>query len=160
MQTNKDYIVCFREVGFQMTPAGSGFKSRFAEQFIQPETPTLSSDVTDKEEEEETPGKVEDESTAKDTDPMVLPYIYVQNLNARRYTGYFPDSTVQYKVELKNGFKDGSYTEYYQNGEVKMTGDFKGDKRDGVWKLYNEKGKMVLRRTYDKGGVVREKGRD
>jgi antitoxin component YwqK of YwqJK toxin-antitoxin module len=91
---------------------------------------------------------------------MALPYMYVQNLNASTYSGYFPDSTIQYEVELKNGFKDGAFTEYYQNGEVKMKGHFKSGKRDGAWRLYDESGKLTLRRTYDNDVITKEKSKD
>ena len=68
-----------------------------------------------------------------DSDPMALPYIYVRDLNKPSFTGYFADlpasaqggndrqagSTIHYKVDLKNGFKDGDFPEYYENREVK-----------------------------------------
>jgi hypothetical protein len=162
METNRDYIVCFRDVGFQMIPTDGGFRTLFAEQFVQPETlPQVAIEIpgeSGQELELESPNEVE--VNPEPTDPMALPYIYVQNLNARRYTGYFPDSTTQYKVDLKNGFKDGSYTEYYANGEVKMTGSFKDDKRDGVWKLFDENGKQTLRRVYEKGKIEKERERN
>jgi antitoxin component YwqK of YwqJK toxin-antitoxin module len=91
---------------------------------------------------------------------MALPYIYVQNVNAKSHTEYFSDSLVQVKVELKNGFKNGSYTEYHDNGEVKMTGEFKNDKRDGTWRLYDETGKLILKRRYEEGEISKEKVKD
>jgi hypothetical protein len=168
MDGNKEYIVCFRQVGFQLVPEQGGFKTRFAEQFVQPEIKPLMASAEMPEE-----NSPEDESTIvetktpdaqdqqpEDTDPMALPYIYVQNLSASTYSGYFPDSTIQYEVELKNGFKNGSFTEYYQNGEVKMKGHFKNGKRDGAWRLYDEKGKLTMRRTYDNDAITKEKNKD
>jgi hypothetical protein len=158
MEKNKEYIVCFRQVGFQLTPSEGGFQTVFAEQFVPPlaaPEPILAgvddpADTVKKKTEtipeEVTPG-----------DPMALPYIYVQNLNASSYSGFFPDSTLQYEVEIQNGFKDGSYTEYYANGEVKMKGHFRNDKRNGTWRLYDENGKLILRRNYEDDAVTKEK---
>jgi hypothetical protein len=169
METNKDFIVCFRQIGFQLVPEPGRFKTFFAEQFVAPE-PGLAPETeikpeaeaktkteTEIETEESESDPVEEIAASKENkDPMDLPYIYVQNVNAKAHTEYFPDSTVQVKVELKNGFKHGSYTEYHQNGEVKMTGQFKNDKRDGVWRLFDEKSKLLLKRRYDEGEISKE----
>ena len=163
MESNKDYITCFRDIGFQMIPTNGGFSTLFAEQFIQPDLPEPVVAEQGEEENEESTLSTDQQpvmTEEEEIDLMTLPYIYVQDLNARQYTGHYPDSTKQYKVELKNGFKDGSYTEYYENGETKMTGSFKNDKRDGVWKRFDEKGKMILRRVYDEGVVSKERQRN
>ena len=161
METNKEYIVCFRQIGFQLAPDQNGFKTTLAEQFEAPPPPPepviSAADTTAIDSLEKTEVEIADES---ETDPMELPYIYVQNLNASAYSGYFPDSTVQFTVELKNGFKDGDFVEYYSNGEVKMRGTFKDDKRDGTWRLYDENGKLMLRRNYQDGEIIKEKVKD
>lgn len=160
MEKNKDYIVCFRHIGFQLNPEAGKFKTLFAEQFVAPDTfpqtiapPKLQATTESSTE----PDEVETEEIEKETDPMALADFYVTNLNAKSHIEYFPDSIPQVEVELKNGFKDGSYTEYYESGQVKMEGHFKRDKRDGVWKLYDEKGKLLLRRKYDNGVVEKER---
>jgi hypothetical protein len=159
MEQNKEYIVCFRHIGFQLVPEPGKFKTLFAEQFVAPE-PVLESTTETEPDVEQDSIELEAIEPVEETDPMTLPYIYVQHVNARSHTEYFPDSTVQVKVELKNGFKDGSYTEYYENGEVKMTGDFKRDKRDGVWRLYDESGKLILKRRYEDGEISKERVKD
>lgn len=141
MEKNKDYITCFRQIGFQMVPEGGKFMTLMAEEF-----------------------KIQDSELAGtedvDTLDMALPYIYVKDVNAPSYTEYYPDSTtIHFKVELRNGFKDGSFIEYYENGKEKMTGKFHRDKRDGNWRLYNEDGDLVMRRTYNNGEVKRERDR-
>ncbi|MEI9921553.1 MAG: DUF3352 domain-containing protein [Bacteroidota bacterium] len=140
MESNKDYITCFRHIGFQMVPEGGKFMTLMAEQFY---VDTLKIEET-----------VEIDSL---TDPMKLPYIYIKDLNAKSYTDYYSDSTVHFTVEIKNGFKDGDFTEYYENGKEKMTGKFKREKRDGHWRLYNEDGELIMRRTYDDGEVKKER---
>jgi hypothetical protein len=166
LETNKPYVVCFRHIGFQLVPETGGFKTLFVEQFIGPPqepvaltTPDDPNAVDSLADENSVPVS-EEEVSAEETDPMALPYIYPQNLNASSFTDYFPDSTVHFKVDLKNGFKDGSFTEHYPNGEVKMKGHFRGDKRDGMWRLYNENGKLILKRNYDDGEIRREKAKD
>jgi hypothetical protein len=161
MDNNKEYIVCFRQIGFQMVPETGGFSTAFEEQFVPPEeVPQIASDTTaeaDSLNEEKEIVIAQTEASEREADPMDLPYIYVQDLNASSFSGYFADSTKHFEVELKNGFKDGSYTEYHANGEVKMKGHFKHDKRDGAWRLFDEEGKLILRRTYEDGEVTKEK---
>jgi hypothetical protein len=164
MDRNKEYIVCFRQVGFQLVPDNGNFKTTLAEQFVAPEpAPVLvaaTDAAADSLAEQEEPAPLEAMVTTEASDPMELPYIYAQDLNKTSYTAYFPDSTVQLQVELRNGFKDGSYTEYHPNGEVKMRGHFKRDQRDGLWRLYDEEGKQVMKRSYQEGEIVREKSKD
>ncbi|HMJ68277.1 MAG TPA: DUF3352 domain-containing protein [Cyclobacteriaceae bacterium] len=161
MQNNKPYITCFRHIGFQMVPDGGKFITLMVEQFevmdSLPKVATIEAVEAVDDEVPITEDTVDIEVIETETDPMALPYIYVKNLNARSFTDYYEDSTVHFKVEIRNGFKDGSFTEYYQNGEEKMTGKFKGDKRDGHWRLYNEDGDLVMRRVYDNGQVKRER---
>lgn len=168
MESNKDYIVCFRHAGFQLVPDKEGFKTLFLEKFVEPEGTQLVNDshsdsLTVNEgslAQDTAAGEPEIEKVAvkpSNTDPMALPYIYVKNVNAKFHEAYFEDSTLHYKVGLKGGFKDGSYKEYYPNGKVRMTGQFKQDKRDGVWRLYDENGKQLMKRTYADGKVVKEK---
>jgi len=154
MTANKDYIVCFRDIGIQLVPVENGFETTLAEQFVEPETSEVKN-VTELK--EEVLIKEEPLPEIKDSDPMALPDLYNENPNQKDYFGYFPDSTIQFKVESKNGFKDGSYIEYYPNRETKMTGKFKDDKRHGTWKLYDETGKLLLKREYREGEIVKEK---
>jgi hypothetical protein len=169
MDHNRDYIVCFRQVGFQLIPGEGGFQTLFAEQFVQPEVKTVlaTADTLGPDslkhasaEEAALNEQIVTEQPDPDVDPMALPYIYVQNVNASEHSGYFPDSTLQFKVSLKNGFKDGLFTQYHANGEVKMKGHFREDKRDGVWRLYDESGKLIMRRTYEEDQVTKQRTRE
>jgi hypothetical protein len=164
MEKNKEYIVCFRQVGIQLVPEEGGFKTLFAEQFVQPEkitepAPELSTMDSLKDE----VNRLEEEVTEipkEDKDPMSLPYIYANDVNTSTYSGYFPDSTLRFKVEMKNGFKNGDFTEYFQNGELKMKGRFKDGKRNGTWRLYDENGKLILKRTYENDEMTKEKSNE
>ena len=169
MDRNKPYIVCFRQIGFQLVPASGRFKTVLAERFEEPEPPAIAmaalpevKEKADSSQVVNSPLAVEqpDPVTTEDADPMALPYIYVLNVNASSYTSYFRDSTVNFVVDLKNGFKDGSFMEYYPSGKQKMTGRFKNDKRQGTWHLYDETGKMIMKRSYKGGVVTKEKVKD
>jgi hypothetical protein len=164
MESNKPYIVCFRQIGFQLVPESGSFKTVLAERFAEPEPAAVKSTVAGEKQEgdslEVDDRPVSDEEsdpTPKGSDRMALPYIYVQNLNATSHTSYFPDSTINFNVELRNGFKDGSFTEYYPNGKVKMTGRFKNDKREGTWHLYDQNGKLIMKRNYKEDLITKEK---
>ncbi len=156
MERNKDYITGFRQMGFQLVAEEGKFRTLFAEQFVEPEPTDVAEIPVQRDSLADANETLRDQVTAP-TDPMQLPYIYVRQLNVSTYTAYFPDSTVHFKVDLKNGFKDGGFTEYYQNGEVKLSGHFKDDRRDGLWRLYSENGQLILRRTYEDGIVKRER---
>jgi hypothetical protein len=166
LEANKAYVVCFRHIGFQLVPETGGFKTLFLEQFVAPpqEQSTVAmtdnTNLADSIAEDNSVPVSDEEVDLGESDPMALPYIYAQNLNASSFTDYFPDSTTHFKVELKNGFKDGSFTEHYQNGEIKMKGHFRNDKRDGMWRLYNENGKLILKRNYEDDQIKREKVKD
>lgn len=157
MTKNEEYITCFRHIGFQLVPQGGKFTTLMAEQFVYDEPVEMASV-----EESDLEAPLEEDTVAAedidtDRDPMDLPYIYVKDLNAKSFTDFYEDSAVHFKVEIKNGFKDGSFTEYHQNGSEKMTGKFRRDKRDGHWRLYNEDGDLVMHRVYENGEVKRER---
>jgi hypothetical protein len=164
MESNKQFITCFRHIGLQLTPDGGRFRTIFAERFVAPED--VSPMVIAKEKPDPSEQKQSADTLMKEVpaviaeptywDPMSLPYIYAKDLNATSFTTYFPDSTINFKVALKNGFKDGPFTEYHQNGETKMKGHFKQDKRDGVWRLWDEGGNLILKRTYKDDEVKKE----
>jgi Protein of unknown function (DUF3352) len=166
MTENKEFIVCFRDIGIQLVPVENGFETILMEHFVAPEEKPQAIEVVAKEEavDAEPTDVVEDvEEVAEpktDEDPMALPELYNENPNAKEYFGYFPDSTVQFKGQAKNGFKDGDYTEYHPNGEKRMTGKFKNDKRHGTWRLYNKQGKLILKREYRNGAVEKERKKE
>ena len=167
MDANRDYITSFRHVGFQLIPDESGFRTLLAEKFVAPTNRSVDSEgmsvrdvPLDEEEHSESTDVAVTPAEPSPTDPMTLPYIYVQKLNASIHKTYFPDSSIHVEVEVENGFKHGSFTEHYANGEVKMSGQFKNDKRDGAWRLYDERGKLLLKRTYDDNAIKRERANE
>ena len=162
MENNEEYITSFQQIGFQLAPEATGFQTMLAEQYA---APAPGEDVagaaplaTDSSDEQTLLESAEPtESDAGDSDPMDLPYIYVQDLNKTSFKSLFPDNSgVHFEVDLKNGFKDGAFTEYYPSGAVKMKGHFQNDKRDGSWRLYDEEGNLILRRTYSNGEIRKE----
>jgi hypothetical protein len=156
MVENKEFIICFRDIGMQLTPVERGFESIIAEQFVEPPSRLV---IEPKAEEVELPAEPTPEEKIE-TDPMALPELYAENPNVKEFIGYFPDSTIQFKVQIRNGFKDGDYTEYHPNRKTKMMGKFSKDKRDGTWRLYNEEGDLILRREYRNDQVTRERVKD
>ncbi len=150
MEENRDYIVSFRHVGFQLVPDGDGFFTTLAEQF---------NAVTADENLSTTPFTVTavDESTTNEVDPMALPGIYIDDLNASTHTSWYNDSTVHYSVGVRNGFKDGPYVEYYPDGIMKLKGHFRMGKREGTWRLFDEDGELLLKRVYHLDRIRKEK---
>lgn len=158
MTDNKDFIICFRDMGIQLSPAGEGFETIMIEQFVAPEAMTISKPIKKA---EPTIIIAEIEPEEKDAgDPMALPEIYTEDANLKEYVAYFADSTVHFQIELKNGFKEGLFIEYYPNGETKMTGKFRKDLRYGNWRLFDETGALILRRDYKDGRITHERIKD
>lgn len=136
MDSNKQYITCFRHVAFQMVADGNHFNTLLCEQFEKPDSVIAVTAI---------------ETISADSLDAIfeLPYIYVKDPNAEEYKEYYPDSSVHFEVELKYGFKDGHFTEYHTNGAIKLKGKFEKDKRKGNWKAFNENGDMIGKRDYD-----------
>lgn len=91
MEDNEEYITSFRQVGFQLVPAGAGFRTMIAEKYAAPqavETARPLSDESELAEADTSPGpEGQNETTVKD--PMELPYIYVRDLNKASFKGFF-----------------------------------------------------------------------
>ena len=120
MENNKDFIVCFRHAGFQLIPDKKGFKTLFAEKFVEPVNNQIAGKPS-----LTLQGSLEIDSTAtepevdqapvvqadpSDTDPMELPYIYVKNVNAKFYEEYFSRQHHSFsKVGTKVGLRTSSF---------------------------------------------------
>jgi hypothetical protein len=151
METNKQFITCFNDIGFQLYPDKGRFKTIIAEQFVEPAEEEVNIEQEQKNETKIKADSVKKEISDKNisADPFQLPYIYAKNPNDRVYREYYADSTLMYEVELKYGFKDGDFKEFHPNGELKLKGKFKKDKRVGTWKAYNERGELLEKKDFD-----------
>ncbi len=144
MDKNKEFITCFRHIGFQLTPNDENFETTFAEQFVDP-------NVIVPDDEDGNDDVIADTLSKDSINALFkLPYLYPKNPNDKIYKEFYADSTTKkFEVELRYGFKDGDYTEYYESGETKMKGKFKKDKRSGTWRYYSVEGKLIAKKKFE-----------
>ncbi|MCB0373773.1 MAG: DUF3352 domain-containing protein, partial [Muricauda sp.] len=147
MKKNKDFIICFPQAGFQLTPEDDLFESRLVLNY---------QDVG------EVKKKIQFESKSEATNATILPAnteaitdavfdlkpIYPNDLNAKSFSKLYANGAVKFEVDLKDGLKHGRYVEYYPNGEEKITGRFRNDKQVGTWRYYDQEGESLLKKRF------------
>ena len=133
LRKNKDFIICFPQVGFQLTPEDNLFESTLVVNYQDVEKVKANSQFKDL-------SKIKNKSskTAEITDAVFnLSPIYPTDLNAKSFIKKYSAGTIRFEVGLKNGLKNGRYEEFYTNGEKKITGRFRKDEQVGTWRYYS-----------------------
>ncbi len=154
LQKNKEYIISFPRIGFQVNNADDLFKLDIAAQFYEQveefkpvyyemdSLHTLPADtVTLKRE----TGLVDQVRESE---------IVIDDLDARQYEEYYENRQLKLTVGLKNGLKHGNLKEYYENGELKIRGKYKEDKKTGTWAYFNEQGVLIKEREFIEGEEI------
>ena len=150
IEKNRDFIICFPQIGFQLSPANDLFESRLVVDYQDAEI------VKSKEQFKDatlfgprTNNKDYSSSNILEVaDIFEIKNVHPNDLNADEYIKKFNDGKIQIKVDLKNGMKHGRYYEYYPSGQEKITGRYRKDKQVGLWKAYDKKGEEVKRKRY------------
>ncbi|MBO0323799.1 DUF3352 domain-containing protein [Muricauda sp. CAU 1633] len=147
MRKNKDFIICFPQVGFQLTPEDNLFESRLVLNYQNVEEVKKNSQFEDK---VQIPNsKTQNSNSTEITEAIFdLKPIYPTDLNAKSFSRSYANGSVRFEVDLKDGLKHGRYTEYYSDGTEKITGRFRNDEQVGTWRYYDSDGKMVLRKRF------------
>ena len=144
LHKNKDFIICFPQVGFQLTPEDNLFKSTLIVNYqdinkIKAKDQFKISKLP----------KSQSLKTNEITDAVFnLAPIYPTDLNAKSFSKSYSSGALRFKVELKDGLKNGRYTSFYTDGEKKITGRFRKDEQVGTWKYYNAQGKLVYKKKF------------
>ncbi|NKI30858.1 DUF3352 domain-containing protein [Croceivirga thetidis] len=145
LRKNKDFLICFPNAGFQLTPAEDLFETRLVLDYL---------DVEDVRENDFYVKKVSRKShqpvsrLPKEITTAVfnLPPINPVDLSANFFIKKYNSGSVKYEVHLKDGKKHGRYQEFYPNGAKKMTGRFKNDEQIGTWRYYNKEGELLIKK--------------
>jgi hypothetical protein len=153
-ERNKEYLVCFPYLGFQLEEDGSMFKTRLvvkfnSEQAVESETDDVS--LIDTLEVTDSTGVVD--PSIVDAKVLVLlknvdEYVS-DNPNSKIYKEIYPNGQTKVEFEMKDGFRHGDYREYYENGKIKIKGQYYHDHRDGTWKIYDENGKLLKKLSFN-----------
>nr|WP_299345052.1 DUF3352 domain-containing protein [Allomuricauda sp.] len=147
LRKNKDFIICFPQIGLQLTPEDNLFESRLVANYKNVDKVKMSEQFQEKSLQpiptpQVSKTKVITESVFK------LKPIYPSDLTAKEYVKKFINGAVRYQVELKDGLKHGRFVEYYQDGTEKMTGRFRKDEQIGTWRYFDEEGELLLKKRF------------
>ena len=144
LHKNKDFLICFPQVAFQLSPERDLFRSRLVIGYEDVET--VKRKFTDTQAKEEIAKTIQ---SKKITEAVFrLPPIYPDDLTAKSFRKSYASGNVRFEVDLKNGVKHGRYSSYYSNGKKKMSGRFKEDVQVGTWRYFDENGNQVLKRKF------------
>jgi len=147
MRKNKDFIICFPQVGLQLTPEEDLFESRLVLNYQDVQEVKRALDMTQ-------PGTEvvkTDQSTASTeiTDAVFdLRPIYPNDLNASSFSKTYANGNIRFKVDLKDGLKHGRYEEFYSDGTRKIRGRFRDDEQVGTWRYYDTEGNQVHKKRF------------
>ena len=147
MRKNKDFIICFPQVGLQLTPEDDLFESRLVLNYQDVEevkkTVNTSKNIT------KTIPKTQSSATAEITDSVFnLRPIYPTDLNADSFSKKYTNGNIRFEVDLKDGLKHGRYEEFYPDGTRKIRGRFRNDEQVGTWRYYNAEGDQVHKKRF------------
>ena len=146
LKRNRDYLICFPQMGLQLSPDDELFKSRLVVNYQDVAM------VKDKAQFSNTANKdipaLNAASDAVDVSIFNLKPIYPTDLSAKFFSKVYPNGTLRFKVDLKDGLKHGRYVAYHSNGQKKITGRFKKDQQVGTWRYYDAQGKQQLKKRF------------
>ena len=147
MLKNKDFIICFPQVGLQLTPEDDLFESRLVLKY---------QDVGEVKKAMKQEGSVDITTVKKPvsdsmeiTDAIFdLKPIYPTDLNAKSFRKQYANGNTWFEVDLKDGLKHGRYEEFYPDGTRKIRGRFREDKQVGTWRYYDKTGDQVHKKRF------------
>lgn len=156
LKANKNYFICFPQIGFQFSPNDIFFDSKLVMNFENPktvkETYTFNKPEKHLKEQIRTHAHVQPiisktDIINKDT-VFNIHEIYPSDLTAKEYIKKYYNGNIKISVQLKDGEKHGRYREYYENGALKISGKYKYNKQKGTWKAYDKDEKLVFKKTF------------
>ncbi len=147
MRKNKDFIICFPQVGLQLTPEEDLFESRLVLNYQDVQEVKKAMDMT----QPDTEVMTTNQSTASTeiTDAVFdLRPIYPNDLNASSFSKTYANGNIRFEVDLKDGLKHGRYEEFYSDGTRKIRGRFRDDEQVGTWRYYDTEGNQVHKKRF------------
>ncbi|TAI47251.1 DUF3352 domain-containing protein [Flagellimonas allohymeniacidonis] len=147
LRKNKDFIICFPQIGLQLTPEDNLFESRLVANYKNVEEVKKSLQFQENPWTSTANNQISKKQELTEAIFRLRP-IYPTDLTAKKFIKNFINGAKRYEVELKDGLKHGSYTEYYQDGTEKMTGRFRNDEQVGTWRYFDEEGKLLLKKRF------------
>ena len=154
LESNREYIISFPYIGFQLEKDGSLFKTRFYVQFKKETEPDQESlvEIPDEDVSDTLSAVISDQAKDEVAGMLSKADDYIpDNLTKSTYTEKYGNGKVKVEFELKDGFRHGDYREYYDNGQLKIKGQYRKDHKEGTWKIYAENGKLLQKVKFENG---------
>jgi hypothetical protein len=145
LQDNQNFVLCFPQMGFQLTGENTMFDTRWFGEFNIPQEETESEGK-----EEETIDFAEREDTLQN-----LERFYLEKFGGNVYTEFDEAGNVKSKSEISKGIKDGKYQAFYPDGKLQVNGKFKKNRKDGTWSYFDENGERIKKEKW-KNGQMKE----
>lgn len=145
VQENRNFIVCFPQIGFQLTADNMVFDTRMVTEF---QKPNLEENVLTDEEFDE-----EEFSVNEDT-LSTLQLFYAEKMTGNVHTEFYDEGTIKSQTEMKNGVRNGIYKEFYPSGKLKVYGRFKNNKKNKTWYFYGEDEVLLKKNKWKDGKAV------
>jgi len=147
MRKNKDFIICFPQVGLQLTPEDDLFESRLVLNYQDVEEVKKANGLS-KNTKTTTP-KNQNTTSSEITDAVFnLRAIYPTDLNAKSFSKKYTNGNIRFQVDLKDGLKHGRYEAFYPDGTRKIRGRFRNDEQVGTWRYYDKEGGQVHKKRF------------
>lgn len=147
MLKNKDFIICFPQVGLQLTPEDDLFESRLVMKYQ--DVGEVKKAMKQKGSVDKTTVKKPVSDSTEITDTIFdLKPIYPTDLNAKSFRKQYANGNTWFEVDLKDGLKHGRYEEFYPDGTRKIRGRFREDKQVGTWRYYDKTGEQVHKKRF------------
>lgn len=153
---NKDFIICFPQIGFQLTSFGDLFESKLIVSYQDPAIVKNKEQFKDKiigpriDEDQQTDQSIENTNLLEieTINLFKISEINPTDLDAKDYIVKYKNGKIHFEVELENGLLDGKYREYYENGELKLKGYYKNSEQARTWKAYDINGKLIEKKRF------------
>ena len=150
IQDNQNFILCFPQIGFQLTAEKTVFDTRMIAEF---QAPAI--EEVELEEDDDFSFDENDDSFDEEEALSNLQLFYIEKMSGNVYTEFYDDGTVKSKAEMKNGIRNGKYKEFFPDEKLKSYGKFKNNKKNGVWHYYDEDGKLIKKEKWKGGELVK-----
>ncbi|MGJ8548405.1 DUF3352 domain-containing protein [Winogradskyella wichelsiae] len=152
LSDNKDYFICFSQIGIQLKSEDDLFETKLVVDYEDPETVKTKYSFTDsssKAKGNQTKKEVEiTEETINKATIFTIKEIFASDLTAKQFEKKYYNGKIRFSVELKNGLKHGDYLEYYSNGKLKIKGSYKRDQQNGTWRVYDYNKDVVFKKRF------------
>lgn len=152
---NKEYITCFSRVGFQLEQDRDLFRSTLMNSFDpHPVEPVFHVDPILEETADTMVTSIQVDSSGRILS-IGPDEIFPDDLSARKHREFYPDGSLHFEVDLKDGLPHGRYKEYNREGTLILRGRYREGKKDGTWRVFDHDGKLIEKVEFE-GGIVKK----